>query len=384
MRHASPLPMTMMALLALVPAPASPFSTPRSICSAARATRAAALQSGPLPAASADDDAENDAFFASSELLDALGEEERRPADAPAPSQRDLALLLEEIEEKQEGSSDGGGGSEETDVFAPLLGLYSVAAVLPAKPGENPVGGKWTRKGGLARRLLRNRATYQHVVRCDGDGGGAADAVAQAVNVISLEALFGLVRLTIILRGDAVPLTTEERVRAEQDAAAKAKERGEDNPVGALSPRLVRAVFDPPRIVFGRRGRILNLSVGPPSSVLLDTTYCDEAIRVGKGGTSGTKFVFRRVVGKDAEEPGGMANEWRPLLERRPLRRSKALLVLGSILGWGIQMAARDGARLIGLSVSALSSLLGAVILFGSGGIEDEGRIDKKREAASA
>ena len=79
-----------------------------------------------------------------------------------------------------------------------------------------------------------------------------------------------------------------------------------------------------------------------------------------------------------------MANEWRPLLERRPLRRSKALLVLGSILGWGIQMAARDGARLIGLSVSALSSLLGAVILFGSGGIEDEGRIDKKREAASA
>ena len=264
-------------------------------------------------------------------------------------------------------------------LFASLLGLYSVAAVLPAKPGQNPVGGKWTRKSGLAQKLLNTRATYQHLLPTNSTGLAQIqrsnsyrnDMIAEAVNVISLEALFGLIRLNVILRGDAIPLSLEEREVCEDIAKSKAKDKGVDNKVGKLTPLTVRAKFDPPRIVFGRRGRILNLNVGPRSSVVLDTTYCDDSIRVGKGGTSGTKFLFRRIPSRsdaDVEK----ANEWRPLLARRPMRKSKALIILGSMLGCGIRSAVKGQSRVLGLSISTISALLGAVVVFSSGGIEDD------------
>ena len=264
-------------------------------------------------------------------------------------------------------------------LFASILGLYSVAAVLPAKPGQNPVGGKWTRKTGLAQKLLNTRATYQHLLPTNSTGLAQIqransyrnDVIAEAVNVISLEALFGLIRLNVILRGDAIPLSLEEREVCEDIAKSKAKDKGVDNKVGKLTPLTVRAKFDPPRIVFGRRGRILNLNLGPRSSVVLDTTYCDNSIRVGKGGTSGTKFLFRRIPSRsdaDVEK----ANEWQPLLARRPMRKSKALIILGSMLGCGLQSAVKGQSRVLGLSISTISALLGAVVVFSSGGIEDD------------
>mmetsp|Transcript_35600 Transcript_35600/g.78020 ORF Transcript_35600/g.78020 Transcript_35600/m.78020 type:complete len:371 (-) Transcript_35600:870-1982(-) len=286
---------------------------------------------------------------------------------SPSGANERTVSLVESLEDSYSGTSNN-------DRFAPLLGLYAVSAVLPSKPGDNPVGGKWTRKEGIAQKLLRTRATYQHLLPVNSTGylptsaNYAASAVGEAVNVISLEALFGLIRLNVILRGDAIPLSNDERKQCEEEAASRAKERGLVNKVGKLSSLTVRAKFDPPRIAFGRKGKILNLNLGPRSSVVLDTTYCDDKVRVGKGGTSGTKFVFRRLRSDD-EEP----NEWRPLLARRPLRKSKALIVLGSVLGWGIQSAVRDPkARVAGISISAVASIVGAIVVFSSGGIEQD------------
>ena len=296
--------------------------------------------------------------------------------DDETPTTEKVAPLVETLEQSY---AVGTSTSNEHELFAPLIGLYSVAAVLPAKPGENPVGGKWTRKSGLAQKLLNTRATYQHLLPANSTGstqpqssnGYTNGVIAEAVNVISLEALFGLIRLNVILRGDATPLSLEEREVCEDIAKSKAKDKGVENKVGSLSPLTVRAKFDPPRIVFGRRGRCLNLNLGPKSSVVLDTTYCDNSIRIGKGGTSGTKFIFRRVP-PSSDTDVEKADEWRPLLARRPLRKSKALVILGSMLGWGIRSTVKGQARVLGISISTISALLGAVVILSSGGIEDD------------
>ena len=297
--------------------------------------------------------------------------------DDETPTTEKVAPLVETLEQSYAvGTSTS---ANEHELFAPLLGLYSVAAVLPAKPGENPVGGKWTRKSGLAQKLLNTRATYQHLLPANSTGSTQPQSsnsytngvIAEAVNVISLEALFGLIRLNVILRGDATPLSLEEREVCEDIAKHKAKDKGVENKVGRLSPLTVRAKFDPPRIVFGRRGRCLNLNLGPRSSVVLDTTYCDNSIRIGKGGTSGTRFIFRRIP-PSSDTDVEKADEWRPLLSRRPLRKSKALVILGSMLGGGIRSTVKGQARVLGISISTISALLGAVVIFSSGGIEDD------------
>lgn len=310
------------------------------------------------------------AAAASNELLQIV-------ADDETPTIEKVSPLVETLEQSYD--AVGTRTLDDQELFAPLLGLYSVAAVLPVKPGENPVGGKWTRKSGLAQKLLNTRATYQHLLPTNSTGLTQPQSsnsytngiIAEAVNVISLEALFGLIRLNVILRGDAIPLSLEEREVCEDIATSKAKDKGVENKVGKLSPLTVRAKFDPPRLVFGRRGKILNLNLGPRSSVVLDTTYCDDSIRIGKGGTSGTKFLFRQIspsLDADVER----ANEFRPLLVRQPLRKSKALVILGSMLGWGIQSAVKGRARVLGISISTISALLGAVVVFSSGGIEDD------------
>lgn len=251
--------------------------------------------------------------------------------------------------------------------FDPVLGLYDVIYTQPIRDGDNPVGGKWTRNNGLAQRLLRTRNTYQHILPFNTTGlssvssssssqntSDVAATVAEAVNVITLEALFRLIRLTIILRGDAVPLTSEERTSIPPSDQLP------------LSDLAVRAYFDPPRIVFGKQGRILNVNLGPRTRVVLDATYVDDKIRLGRGGR-GTRFVFRRCDESGDEE----ANEFRYLLARRPLRRSRALSILISTLGFGLYLAlGRSKMRLVGFGVAAMSGLGGLTMMFSTGGIE--------------
>lgn len=256
------------------------------------------------------------------------------------------------------------------DRFEPLIGLYDVSFISKTKSmNNNPVGGKWTRKNGIAQKILKTRRTFQHILPVNTTTGPCdSRAVGEAVNVVSLEALFGLVRVTVILRGDAVPLTLEERTNTSRV-------------VQPLSTRAVKALFDAPRVVFGRTGRFLNINIGPTSSVLLDTTYCDDNVRIGMGGTSGTRFVFARCPDDDVE-----ANEFRALLQRRPTPKKKALAFLTLLASTSIYGAVAKGTRVLGGAVGLVSLLMGALIATSSGGIEQGDRSVefRKQEDAAA
>ena len=198
--------------------------------------------------------------------------------------------------------------SDDVTRFQPLLGLYEVQSVITSNPKDNPVGGKWTRSTGIMQKLFRTRSTFQHLVQFNSTGLSTyVGAVAEAINVVSLDALDGLLRATVILRGDAVPLSIEQRDEMNINRTSSTSSSSLLTPLTNL---VVRAYFDPPRIYFGkRRGRrgsssysYLPLQIGPKSSVVLDTTYCDEQVRIGVGGSSGSRFVFTATDSLEAKE----------------------------------------------------------------------------------
>ena len=275
-----------------------------------------------------------------------------------------LVPMIAALESNAESFSD-----DNPDRFKSLIGLYDVSYIKTTKPRDNPVGGKWTRKNGIAQKMLTTRRTFQHILPANTTTTCRWDAVGEAVNVVSLEALWGLLRLTVILRGDAVPLTLEERTNTSRV-------------VQTLSPRAVKALFDPPRIILGRQGRFFNINVGPTTSVLLDTTFCDDKVRIGMGGTSGTRFVFARCADDDVE-----ANEFRALLEKEPMQKSKALIILGALASIGTYGAVSKQLRFVGGAVGIAAALLGAAIATSSGGIEDNDRsvqFRKEEDVAAA
>mmetsp|Transcript_16348 Transcript_16348/g.29500 ORF Transcript_16348/g.29500 Transcript_16348/m.29500 type:complete len:460 (+) Transcript_16348:48-1427(+) len=250
--------------------------------------------------------------------------------------------------------------------FQPLIGLYEVTKVLPTKKGDNPVGGKWTRKNGLAQKLFRTRTTFQHLLpleepqtatRSESKEEKTEVAVAQAVNVVSLDALNGLLRITVILRGDAIPLSSDERFQLNTDA---------NRTIAPLTDLAVRAYFDPPRIYFGKRRKkslkkgeggddeysYLPLQIGPSSSVILDTTYCDKMVRIGMGGTSGTRFVFTTTEVEEAKEYEGLLNLSSKGNKGKVLRR----LVMTLAVSLYYAVFGNDGVGKITTCVSRLAS----------------------------
>lgn len=259
--------------------------------------------------------------------------------------------------------------------FAPLLGLYNVTHVVqtPERENDNPVGGKWTRKKGKLTRFVRPPRTYQHLLPSNYTGQGKlqvsitgnttddsrmATVVAEAVNVISFDSIFfNLIRLHIVLRGDAVALTESER---------KENERKYNQ---SLSNFAVKAFFDPPRIVFGKRGRIANIQLGPPTSVVLDTTYNDSVVRIGKGGSSGTRFIFSRCrEGKDSN----LAKEFLTLINRKPTRRRRILATIATIgtsVSW---FALNREAKALSRLVAILTFFSAALVTISTGGVEQD------------
>jgi hypothetical protein len=266
--------------------------------------------------------------------------------------------------------------------FDPLVGYYNVTYTLTSRAKDNPVGGKWTRSSGLAQKLLQTRRTLQHILPLNRTGLVQDPlAVAEAVNVIIFDALFGLVQLTVILRGDAVPVplvspitTTETKNEPVPPIGASGGKKGGllKKPLLPLSNLAVRAYFDPPRIVLGKSGRFVNLAVGPTSSVVLDTTYNDDRLRIGMGGTSGTKFVFARLKEQDEEARAFLA-----LLQKKPTSKVKAAAVLLSVAAAGVCCCRGGGAgggllmkKMFGGLIATVSTLLLALILSSGGGIE--------------
>lgn len=298
--------------------------------------------------------------------------------------------------------------------FDPLLGLYDVSFVQPARAGDNPVGGRWTRtsknkinihqntqnintttrihdvaSSHPKRRSMgwswRNRRSFQHVLPANStrwgrhivplslNGSVVADGqvVAEVINVISLEAARGRLRVTVILRGDAIPVPAAER----SDTTVFCQR---------LSDKAVRALFDAPRILFSYVGKrthprlLVNLNVGPQTSVVLDTLYVDDRVRIGLEGRSGSRFVFARCPSNDNAE----ANEYKALLEQRPWSKPKtvtSLIALAAGAGAYGAMASSPSSlffprrvffRTTCAMVSVASALLGALVAFSGGGIE--------------
>ena len=295
----------------------------------------------------------------SDSLLSILSEDE-----TDISSQQKKILLRNEVSslESQFVSNEEHGDPKR---FKPLIGLYEVASVITNNDKENPVGGKWTRSGGIAQKILKTRKTYQHILpynstglaRCDGE-----TSVAEAINVVSLDGLAGLLRATVILRGDVVPLTLQEL-----------KDMNTNRTINLLSNLAVRASFDAPRIFFGRRQptgqdafKYLPLQLGPLSDVVLDTSFNDQFVRIGMGGTSGTRFIFTRTNDYDNE-----ALEYKALLKQPPAKKPKLLGMMTSILlasfyvafGNGIKLAAAISPSFITKSsvFSPLVTLLSAV-----------------------
>ena len=252
--------------------------------------------------------------------------------------------------------------------FDDLFGYYNVSCTLTTRPKENPVGGKWTRRSRINFWVIRR--TLQHIL--PRRPGGLVNAVAQAVNIIQLDLLFGAMPVWIVLRGDVVPLINDvENTIDEEKGTGRTRRRRQSPPLlPQLSSRAVRAYFDRPRIAFGR----WTFSFGPTSSVVLDTPYVDSRIRIGKGGTSGTLFVFSRVAEEDAEAMTG----WEWLVDQDASKfvtqRSAALasVIYGVTSGLATQVL--EGMyRKVAWGNLALSVIGLLWVAFATGGIETRG-----------
>ncbi len=280
----------------------------------------------------------------SSQLLDLIADTDLGVA-APPQRREEIAEVIESLEAAWKG----------TDAFSaaqrPLL-LRECEVVYVGQNSSvraNAAGGKY--RGRLGRLLFRTDALFQHVLAPPDDGGDGYSAV----NVISFR-LFGCIPGSVVLPG------RWERAAAQELDALRGKSPR------ALSSNTVRVGFDPPRVSFGREGGVLSLRLGPSSTVALDCTYLDERLRVARGGSSGTIFVFRADTCAEGGPLYAEARQWRKCLARPPCSQpqfASALLtaaVLAATVG-------RGAARLV-----ALPLLAGAVGAFRStGGIVVDG-----------
>jgi hypothetical protein len=239
------------------------------------------------------------------------------------------------------------------DIFQPLLGNYNVSSTLPSVPSEQPVGGKWNNGG-----LFAITQTWQHLLKPT-----KPESVAQAINVIVLKALS--LTIHVILRGDAYALTESKRSEIAEMRATP----------GGLSARTVRADFDPPRIVFSTTENyndseqlrpFFSLTLGPVSSVFLDTTYCDDRVRIGKG-SKGSLFVFTRSTSPQA-------NDWQDMMQLQPVGKRQLLAFFGILAGASGAVSWRLSGlgRWLTLPLAVFSLASAAVVWKSTGGIQQD------------
>jgi len=244
-------------------------------------------------------------------------------------------------------SLDEGESLSENPDMVPLLGYYNVSSIIPVKDTDRPVGGKWN--------AFELQESYQHLLPPNEDQ--AASSIAQVINLVTFRVLTWTVK--VLLRGDAYLLPLKER----EDIVAKNKATDEENSrTNVLSPRTVRANFDPPRIFFGKR---IGFSIGPASSVVLDTPFCDDCIRIGKG-SRGTLFVFQRTAADDSVLR---------LLKRRLVPRRTLVSSFGAISGFCLLASIQIRRfRLLLFPISLLAGLCTVALALSTGGIVEDSK----------
>ena len=279
-----------------------------------------------------------------------------------------------------------------SSLFDPLIGYYNVSCTLTSRPNDNPVGGKWTRG------LWTVKRTLQHVLPPlpvkasktrgseDSDGENesltvASKSVAQVINAIRLELLWGFVGIWVLLRGDAVPLKLDPVYTDNKDGSRlDNSKKKEVKLLPNLSDRTVKAYFDRPRIGVSLRGGKLFkrvVSLGPTSAVILDTPYADNRIRLGRGGVSGAQFVFGRVSETDEEAREG----WKWVLKENAKNPSsvltkKALGLRLALFGGAISIVSRIVQQRWMKMLTRVYAVIAAISIFNlinsTGGIETD------------
>lgn len=127
--------------------------------------------------------------------------------------------------------------------------------------GSPPAGGRF--RTGVGKILFRTTHLCQSVLQ--------PDVVTNKVEA----KLFGFLPVAVGLRGALVAIP--------------------ENPDGPNNLDTVKVFFEPPELTLPGG---INTRFGPPSSVVLTTTYVDERVRLGRG-SRGSLFVFTR--GGEAE-----------------------------------------------------------------------------------
>eukprot|EP00960_Hanusia_phi_P033401 750443-Hanusia_phi.AAC.6 len=287
-----------------------------------------------------------------------------RGADAEALPLARRKLLYEKLDSLE-------GRSREEDYVRTdrALGDYEVTFV-GEKRATNQVnqtvssqaGGYW--RGRLGRSIFETTGLYQNLLRMPRDKipGYVQDGLRQsvtrkqnernpninsgigirssydlqeteivAVNLVCAKFL-QILSISVVLVGIVTELKEEQRVAIRKRAVetGRAQRLGsdwqgdEDHP--PPTQNTVRVDFSSPLIAVGPAPlqRFLKLSIGPATDVFLDTTYVDDKIRLGRGATSGSRFVFQRVGDESPQ-----ANLWRSLVASpSPLPAKKIGLVI--------------------------------------------------------
>lgn len=251
------------------------------------------------------------------------------------------------ISTKSASYQGGSGRNALTD--SNIFGNYDVAFV-GSGPNQrgNPAGGRY--RGRLGRFLYKNEGLYQHILMPE-----KLDGKIAVINYVRGK-LLNTIPFGVILRGFATETTAEERCVLTQRYGTP------------LSPATVRADFEPPVLCFGNlnsyRG---SLRVGPKSSVVLDTPYVCDKIRLGVG-SRGSTFIFTRTT-----DPA--ASAWKEWLALKPLSAKKAgaaLVSFGLLTLFGLSNARIvDAVATLGKLFGGVVALFGCLLLVSKGGIVD-------------
>ena len=231
---------------------------------------------------------------------------------------------------------------EEASLDERVFGNYIVSY---SSDGRNQSQGSAAGGNFRGNALFRITGLYQHILRAN---PGDSDRRSIVVNYISGQFLF-FFALSVILKGRVEILASADRRRLEKMYGNR------------LSPSTVKASFDPPLLAIASRAlpdSPLVISIGPRSSVDLDTPYLDDRIRIGVGAR-GSRFLFTRTT-----EPASDA--YKAILERS--RRPITARFLGALLATGGLVALRGLRRSLYIGASLI--VVGLLLAISRGGIE--------------
>lgn len=218
---------------------------------------------------------------------------------------------------------------------------------------SNAAGGRF--RGRVGRLLFRTTALYQHIQK-DGEK-------AMAINANRFRFL-GVLPGCAVLRGAAEKETDLDALSAKFERTCGCgvlytRHRRATRSPPRLSENTLKASFERPKIAFGP----LVFEAGPSSVVRLDTTYLDDRVRISRGGSTGTPFVFRACAADDTRK-----DDWRRVADATPVSAKGAGVGLGVLAALAAGTATRAGTK-VAFAPAVLFALAAAKLLTSTGGI---------------